>query len=98
MFTDINKIKVKLSQHRGYLKKTYNVEDIGVFGSVARGDNKVASDIDTLVSFSKPVGFFKFIELENYLTVTLGAKVDLVTKKALKPAIRDEILQETVYV
>ena len=51
-----------------------------------------------LVEFSKPVGFFKFIELEEFLGKLTGKKVDLVTKKALKPAIKNEILQEVSYV
>lgn len=76
----------------------YNVDYIGVFGSFARGDSKETSDVDMLVGFSKPIGFFKFIELEEYLTNILGKKVDLVTEKALKPAIKDEVLREVIYV
>lgn len=87
-----------LNQHRESFKKNYKVEDLGVFGSFARGDNTQTSDIDILVRFSQPVGFFKFIELENYLTKLLGRKVDLVTEKALKPAIKNDILREVTYV
>ena len=64
----------------------------------SRGDERGGSDIDMLVEFSKPVGFFKFIELEEFLGKLTGKKVDLVTKKALKPAIKNEILQEVSYV
>ncbi len=39
-----------------------------------------------------------FIELEEFLGKLIGKKVDLVTKKALKPAIKNEILQEVIYV
>lgn len=51
-----------------------------------------------MVKFAKPVGMFKFIELEDYLSNLLGKRVDLVTNKALKPAIKDDISQEVVYV
>lgn len=87
-----------LNQHRELLKKNYDVEDLGVFGSFARGDNTQTSDVDILVRFSQPLGFFKFIELENYLTKLLGRKVDLVTEKALKPTIKNDVLREIVYV
>lgn len=70
---------------------------IAVFGSTARGDNKKDSDIDIMVEFDEPIGFFAFIELENYLSKILGKDVDLTTKKALKPTIKNEILKEAVY-
>jgi len=41
---------------------------------------------------------FKFIELEEYLGKLIGRQVDLVTKNALKPAIKEDILREVVYV
>jgi len=37
------------------------------------------------------------LELEEFLTKKLGVKVDLVTKNALKPFIKDQVLRETVY-
>ena len=52
--------------------------------------------MDILVEFEKPVGFFKFLELEEYLEKLLDLKVDLVTKKALKPTIGRYILDELV--
>jgi uncharacterized protein len=93
-----NQIANILNQHKELFKKNYNVEDLGVFGSFARGDNAQTSDIDILVRFSQPLGFFKFIELENYLKKLLGRKVDLVTEKALKPAIKNDVLREVMYV
>lgn len=98
MKTDINQIKTSLNENLGFLQSTYYVKSIGVFGSVARGDNTEGSDIDILVEFSEPIGFFKFIELEDFLSEILGEKVDLVTKEALKEAIKEGILNETVYV
>jgi len=81
-----------------YLRKNFNVKSIGLFGSYARSEQKIGSDVDILVEFSKPIGFFKFIELEAYLSKKLGVKVDLVTPDALKPAIKPQIMQEVVYV
>jgi len=53
--------------------------------------------VDILVEFNKPIGFFKFIELEDYLSNILGQDVDLVSKKALKPRIGKHILEEAVF-
>jgi uncharacterized protein len=75
------------------------VETISFFGSYTRGEQTKKSDIDILVTFSKDaqIRFFKFLELEEFLTQKLGVKVDLVTKNALKPFIKDRVLRETVY-
>jgi predicted nucleotidyltransferase len=47
-----------------------------------------------LVEFSKTPTIFKFVNLENYLSDSLGVKVDLVMKDALKPTIGKYILNE----
>ncbi len=78
-------------------KEKFKVESIGLFGSYAREEQTRTSDIDMLVEFDAPVGFFKFIELEDYLSEKLGAKVDLVTPDALKPLIKPQIMEEAVY-
>ena len=88
---DINAI---LHSHRDELSRKYGVVEIGVFGSYARGENTRNSDVDILVSFDKPLGFFKFLELEESLSEWLGVTVDLVTRRALKPHIGRSILNE----
>ncbi len=98
MNANISRVKKIIDGNLDFLRSNYNVGELGVFGSVVRGDNRKSSDIDLLVEFSGPIGLFKFIELENYLSELLGGKVDLISKKALKPAIRDDILKEVVYV
>ncbi|EKD23116.1 MAG: nucleotidyltransferase family protein [uncultured bacterium] len=87
-----------IRQQSDQIAKDYHVRKIGVFGSVARDEHNKESDVDILVEFSKPVGFFKFIDLEDYLSNILKRKVDLVTNKSLKPAIKDQILKELIYV
>lgn len=98
MKTDVDVIKRALARILGYLKKTYHVEKIGVFGSFSRGEDKKTSDVDILVEFSEPISMFRFIDLEEYLSKILGRKVDLVSKKALKPQLKEQILREVRYV
>jgi len=59
---------------------------------------KKLQDIKANVEFSEPVGFFKFMDLEEYLQILSGVKVDLVSKKALKPRIGRQILREVIYI
>lgn len=98
MKSNLDQIKNLIDEHSSTLKDKYNVKELGIFGSVVRGESTNASDIDLLVEFTQPIGLFKFVQLENYLAKILGKKVDLVTKKALKNAIREDILKEVVYV
>ena len=98
MKLDIQSIKGVVDKQRSILRDTYHVVRIGVFGSVSRGDYTSSSDVDMLVELSQSIGLFQFIELEELLSRGIGRKVDLVTKKALKPSIREEILQEVRYV
>jgi hypothetical protein len=88
----------KLKKINKNIQKNYFVGQIGVFGSYIRGEEGSDSDLDILVEFSKPIDIFKFMELERLLSQELNVKVDLVSKKALKPFIGREILKEVVYV
>ncbi|HUW22641.1 hypothetical protein ES705_42982 [subsurface metagenome] len=92
------KIENILRKHKQELKKRFKLKEIGIFGSFVRDEQKKKSDIDILVEFEKPIGLFEFMDLEEYLMKILGAKVDLVSKKALKPRIGRHILQEVVYI
>jgi predicted nucleotidyltransferase len=91
-----NNLKTLESQ-RQFLREIYAVKNIGVFGSVAKNRQKSGSDIDILVELSSPMGFFRFLELEVFLKKLLKKRVDLVTRKALKPAIKREVLKTVIY-
>ena len=82
-----------LHRHRSELR-TFGVKSLALFGSVVRGEAKPDSDIDILVEFYKPIGLFSFIRLKHRLSEILGRQVDLVTREALKPQLREHILQE----
>lgn len=87
-----------LEEHKPVLMQKFHVKTLGIFGSYVRGEQTPRSDIDVLVEFFKPVSFFTFLEFEEHLSQLLGTKVDLVTKKALKPAIGEAILKQVQYI
>lgn len=79
------------------IQEQYNVSEIGIFGSFVRGESTDASDIDILVDFETPIDLFQFLELEEYLSNLTGERVDIVSRKALKPAIGKRIQSEVLY-
>jgi hypothetical protein len=94
----IQQIIKALNELKPVIREKYNVKELGIFGSYTRGQEKNDSDLDILVSFEVPIGFFKFLELEEYLSDKLDIKVDLVSKKALKPRIGKRILEQVIMV
>ena len=90
----LEELKEILRDHREEMGRDYAVAAIGIFGSYVRNEATSGSDVDILVEFDKPIGFFKFLELEEKLAEWLGTPVDLVTKGALRPYIGQQILKE----
>ena len=86
----------RLRRQLPLLKDRFGVETLEIFGSYARAEQKVDSDLDVLVTFEDAPGLLTFIALENYLSDELGIQVDLVMKDSLKPAIGKVILSETM--
>jgi len=96
----LEEIKAQIEELKPTLKQRFQVETIGVFGSYSRGEQKSKSDVDILVTFVEPndIDLIDFIEIKQFLRRKLKIKVDLVKKSALKPIIRDKILEETIYI
>lgn len=88
----------EIKKQAGTLKEKYHLSILGIFGSHARGEETGESDIDILVEF-KPghETFDNYMDLKLYLEDTYGVKVDLVTKEALRPELKDSILDEVTY-
>ncbi|NOH04741.1 MAG: nucleotidyltransferase family protein [Chloroflexi bacterium] len=71
-----------------------DVSMVGIFGSMARGEAKKDSDIDLIVRFSRRKGLLALVRLERELSEVLGRKVDLLTKAAISPYMRERVLRE----
>ena len=87
----------KIKQRKPQLKKDFNVEEIALFGSYSCNNTNEKSDIDILIKLHKPLGL-KFITLLNFLEIQLMQKLDLVTDKALKYNMTNQILQEVIFI
>ena len=70
---------------------------MSLFGSAARGESTLESDLDFLVTFNDAPGIFGFLELKDYLEALFQRPVDLVTEGALKKQFRKQILQEALH-
>ena len=96
----MNRQKVMQILHEALpgIKECFGVQDLAIFGSVARDEAGPNSDVDVLVTFDGRTRFRAFMGLQFELEAILGAKVDLVTLKAMKPALRPHITQDLLHV
>ena len=85
---------------RSHKKKlnSFNVKSLALFGSAAREESSALSDVDILVEFQDKATFDQYMKLKFFLEDILGCPVDLVTRKALKPRIRDSVEREALHV
>jgi uncharacterized protein len=89
-------IERKIHEHSTVLREKYKVARLGIFGSYAVNEQTEDSDIDFLVEFSETPGL-EFFDLQFFLEMITGKRIDLVTPKALKPLIKEDILREVIY-
>jgi len=74
----------------------YGATNVRVFGSVARGEADVTSDIDLLVNMEPGRSLMDLGGLLVELQELLGAEVDVVTEKGLRARIREQVLKDAV--
>lgn len=87
-----------LREHENVMIERFGVKKVGVFGSFAKGEERIDSDVDILVEFKEGQKTFgNYMELKFYLEELFGRKVDLVIENAIKPRLREQILKEAVY-
>jgi predicted nucleotidyltransferase len=77
------------------LYNKYHVKTLRLFGSMVRGEGRTDSDVDLLVTFSKPISLLQMVGLERELSAVLGRKVDLVTAKSVSRYLKNRILKES---
>jgi predicted nucleotidyltransferase len=88
----------RLSEEQARLRRDFRVASLALFGSLARDEATDTSDIDLLVTFKRPAGYFALIALQQHLESVLGRNVDIVTPGGLKPGMRERVLAEAINV
>lgn len=78
------------------LARKHGASNVRVFGSVARGVSRPDSDIDFLVDFDPQRSLLDRAGLQIDLEELLHVHVDVATIPALKPAIRERVVNEAV--
>lgn len=85
-----------LSEHKDEILRL-GVKSLAVFGSVCRDEAAGESDIDVLVEFSGAGTHDSYMRLKGFLEM-LGVNLLMVTRKALKPRMKQQVESEAVYV
>uniref|UniRef100_UPI0040477C8A nucleotidyltransferase family protein n=1 Tax=Roseivirga sp. TaxID=1964215 RepID=UPI0040477C8A len=70
---------------------------VGVFGSYARNEQTIDSDLDLLVDFDEQINLLDIVGIEQELTEILGIKVDLISYRSmsvhLKPFMEKDLIR-----
>ena len=93
---DLHEIEARLRDLKPELERRFGVRRIGVFGSVARGEEGAGSDVDILVELAEPIGW-ELLDLQERLEEVLGRRVDLVTVGALREEKSASVMREVVF-
>ncbi|MCB1149074.1 MAG: nucleotidyltransferase family protein [Chlamydiia bacterium] len=90
LYSEVKKI---LKKHQKSLTNR-GVKSLAIFGSTALGKSSKKSDVDILIDFEAKKGLFEFVDTKLYLEEILGCEVDLVSKRALHPHLKNKIILE----
>ena len=97
MYTTEQILKI-LRDKKSQLQKKYPISELGIFGSYARGDFNESSDIDILVDFDGRIDGFDYIHLAHDLKDTFQHKIDIVSRKGIKPQYLPYVEKNLIHV
>ncbi|MEO5345751.1 MAG: nucleotidyltransferase family protein [Magnetococcus sp. YQC-9] len=95
---DRSQVARLLAEHQGYLRHEFGVTRLALFGSTARDEARVESDVDLLVEFEGRTTAHGYFGLLAYLEQLLGVEVDLATQAMIRPEFRSRIEKDLRYV
>tara|TARA_R110001592_G_scaffold222051_1_gene477099 strand:- start:4280 stop:4570 length:291 start_codon:yes stop_codon:yes gene_type:complete len=79
------------------LTELFGAKHIRVFGSVARGEENIDSDVDFLVDFPRGYDLFaQRLPLTERLSNLLQRQVEVIPEHELNQHIRDSVLKEAI--
>ncbi|MDY0320782.1 MAG: nucleotidyltransferase domain-containing protein [Arcobacteraceae bacterium] len=89
---------LKLKEFKEKNGDHYKIEQIGIFGSVARGEAKDDSDIDICLK-TKVADMFMLVHLKDDLSKLFSKSVDIVrVREKMNPFLKNRIDKEAIYV
>lgn len=91
----LEEILSTLREQHAVLSRRFPIRRMALFGSWARGDAREDSDVDILVDVDPSIGL-RFVELGDELESALGRRVDLVSRRAIKPSFWERIETELI--
>jgi len=89
-----------LQKNHTYIVETYQLTKLGLFGSFARDEQTINSDVDVLIEIeegTKNIHDLK-VSLNDYLSTAFNRSVDIAREKYLKSYVKELILKDTIYV
>jgi predicted nucleotidyltransferase len=94
-----DQILMFLAQNKKLFRDKYHIIRIGLFGSYARDEQNIESDLDLLVEFEDNTQelYDLKLQLKDFFLKTLGIEIDICREKYIKPRIKKQILKETIY-
>ena len=95
MYT-LQTILEKLRHHKPELQCKYPISRLGVFGSYARGEATIDSDIDIAVEITGPMGL-NFVAMADEIEDLFGIKTDIVPLRSIKPQYLPSVQKDIVY-
>ena len=93
----LDEVLAQLKAVKPYMQEHWGIMELAVFGSVARGEATPESDVDILFDYDRQLGL-EIVTMGDYLEEYLGRKVDLLSKKAIRPKVWPYIKGEMRYV
>lgn len=92
-----DQVLAKLEAHLPELQDRFGIETIGIFGSVARGEDAPDSDVDVLYKFRDNKGSMRdVVPLMYYLEELFGRNVDLVSFNFISPLIEEYVKRDMI--
>ncbi|MFI5402594.1 MAG: nucleotidyltransferase family protein [Planctomycetota bacterium] len=88
----------RIAKHAPDLRERFGVKGLWLFGSAARDQARADSDVDMVVEFAGPPTFDAYMDLKFRLEEILGVRVDLVTRGAIRPTLKERIEKDSVLV
>lgn len=76
------------------ISRQFAIENLRVFGSVAKGIDTEKSDLDILVDTTPKTTMFDLCGLQMELEELLGVKVDVLTPRSLPEKFRQQVLND----